>query len=169
MGCACKLPAEKYPETADWGPLFWKILHALAELAGKQSSTILQGDEVRIWIQVLTTLHPTIPCDICRDHYARWIYEHPPATLSILPYMQVGAWIRNYLWELHNTINEGNEKPIFPKEDLAAAYKDVSITASWRALEPVMKRAITLNGITLLPWKKWLGFVRMLQGVYGVT
>lgn len=168
MGCPCRLPAEKYPETADWGPLFWKLLHALAELAGKQRDVVvMQGDEVRAWIQVLTLLQPTIPCDVCRNHYGIWLAAHPPSVLATMPYNQVGPWIRNYLWELHNEINEGNDRPTLPISELSSLYRGVSITATWRALEPVMKSAIALNGISLFPWKKWLGFVRTLQGIYG--
>lgn len=167
MGCPCRLPVEKYPETADWGPLFWKLLHALAELAGKQrDAVVMQGDEVRAWIQVLTLLQQCIPCDVCRNHYAIWLAAHPPSVLATLPYNQIGDWIRNNLWELHNTINEGNDRPTLPKSELGTLYRGVSITVTWRTLEPVMKRAIILNGVSLFPWKKWLAVVRTLEGMY---
>lgn len=169
MGCACKLPVEKYPETADWGPLFWKLLHGLAEFAGKHKDSVLQGDEVRTWIQILTTMKGTIPCDICRDHYAHWLAEHSPTILLKLPYTEIGPWIRLYLFNLHNEINEGNDKPMFSFDDLSGVYKGVDTTLCWKHLEPVLKRAITLNGVTLLSWKKWLVFVRTLQAVYGVV
>lgn len=167
MPCACKLPAEKYPETAEWGPLFWNLLHSLAKLAGNQRDAILQDDETRIWIQVITSLKNTIPCDVCQDHYMRWLTDHLPSALESMPYKDRGNWIRRYWWGLHNEINEGNEKPAMPFEELTEKYKGVGVTEAWKRLEPVIKRAITLNGITLLPWKKWLGFVRMLQGIYG--
>ena len=167
MPCACKVPAETYPENAEWGPLFWKILHGLAARAGRSTDTILRGDEIRIWIQVLTQILYCLPCDVCRDHYGRWLSARPVQVLNDLPYAQTAEWIQRYLFDLHNEINEGNDKPVFAFSDLASAYKGVNITGSWRALEPVMKKAITLNGISLLPWKKWLGYVRMLQGIYG--
>jgi hypothetical protein len=168
MPCACKLPAEKYPETAEWGPLFWNLLHGLAELAGNQKDLNLQTDEMRLWINIITSIQNTIPCDVCRDHYARWLADHPPAALNSMPYALKGPWIRRYWWALHNEINEGNEKPVMGFEELSGRYKGSDITGAWKRLEPVIKRAITLNGITLMPWKKWLGFVRMLQGMYGV-
>lgn len=167
MGCKCRLPADKYPETADWGPLMWKVLHGLAEKAGRQPTTILQQDELRLWIQLIPSLKQTIPCDICSDHYGRWLSEHSPAVLLELPYKDTAGWIQNYFWALHNEINEGNEKPTLPFKELRTLYKDTNLTESWKALEPVIKRAIQLNGVTLLPWRKWLGFVRMLQGLYG--
>ncbi len=167
MPCACKVPAETYPENAEWGPLFWKLLHGLAELAGRQTDTVLQGDEVRTWIQILTQMKPCIPCDVCREHYGRWLADHPVDGLLKMPYKDTRLWIQTYIFNLHNEINEGNDKPIFAFSDLAETYKGVNITATWRALEPVMKKAISLNGISLLPWKKWIGFIRVLQGIYG--
>jgi hypothetical protein len=168
MPCACRVPVEKYPETADWGPLFWRVLHGLAELAGKQKSTLLQADEIRIWIPTLEQIQHTLPCDVCRTHYKQWLADHPPNTLTTLSYDKSGHWIQTYIWSLHNEINEGNGKPIFQFEDIKAAYKGVNITATWKALEPVMKKVIQLNGVSLLSWKKWLGHVRNLQGIYGV-
>ncbi len=168
MGCKCRLPADKYPETADWGPLFWRILHGLAERSGKQVNTIQQEEDVRIWVQLLQTLAPTLPCDVCRAHYTEKLSANPPIALTTMGYSDVGLYLRRWLWSIHNEVNEGNDRALFPFEELTDAYKNVNITETWRALEPVMKRAITLNGITLLPWKKWLGFVRMLQGLYGI-
>lgn len=174
MPCSCRIPAEKYPETADWGPLFWRLLHGLAEHAGSLGSggstamDVLRGDEIRTWILVLTMLQQTLPCDVCTKHYGEWLAEHNPSTLTGLSYGEIGPWIRNYLWSLHNEVNEGNDKPVFPFEALGSTYKGTDITKTWKQLEPVILRAIKLNGLTLFPWKKWLGHVRMLQGIYGV-
>ena len=166
MPCACKAPIETYPENAEWGPLFWKLLHSLAEFSGKQKNTNLQKDEMRLWIHVLDGLKNILPCDICRNHYSEWLAAHPLEVLLTMDYGLTNVWIRNYLWSLHNTINEGNSKPEFPFDQLTLVYKGVDIKGAWKALEPVMKKAITLNGVSLLHWKKWLGHIRMLQGLY---
>jgi hypothetical protein len=84
-----------------------------------------------------------------------------------MPYTEFGYWVRHHLWQLHNIINEGNDKPLFTWEQLALEYKAINITEQWKRLEPVVKKAIQLNGITLIPWRKFLGFVRGLQGMYG--
>jgi len=168
MPCGCKVPIETYPESADWGPLFWKLLHGLAEYAGKQTDINLQKDEVRNWIHLLKYLQGCIPCDICTAHYGRWLAENPIVVLETMQYTQTGPWIQNWIWRLHNEINEGNDKPLFEESALSDTYKNISITSTWRALEPVMRRAMSLNGISLLSWKKWLSYVRMLQGIYGI-
>lgn len=166
MVCGCRVPAEQYPENAEWGPLFWTLLHGLAEYAGKQPP-LLQMDELRLWQNLLKSLQPTIPCDICRGHYAERLATSDVDKLLSISYPTFRDWIRQHLWKLHNEINEGNDRPIFPFEELSVKYKSIDITKMWRQLEPVMKKAISLNGITLIPWRKFLGYVRGLQGLYG--
>lgn len=166
MPCACRAPIETYPENAEWGPLFWKLLHSFAELSGKQVNINLQKDEIRLWINILDGLKLILPCDICRTHYSEWLLNHPIEVLSTMNYSETNYWIRNYLWSLHNTINEGNNKPEIVFEDLSKLYKDVNIRTTWKALEPVMKKVITLNGVSLLNWKKWLSHVRTIEGMY---
>ena len=166
MPCACKAPIETYPENAEWGPLFWKLLHGIAELSGKQMNINLQKDEMRLWIHVLESLKSVLPCDICRSHYSEWLVAHSVEGLLTMDYKLTNVWIRNYLWSLHNTINEGNDKGVIAFEDLVSLYKNIDIKEAWKALEPVMKKAIILNGVSLLQWKKWLGYIRMLQGLY---
>lgn len=167
MVCSCKIPVEKYPETADWGPLFWKLLHSLAERSGAQKDAVLRGDEVRCWIQILVHLEQCIPCDVCRTHYGEWVREHTPSVLLTKPYTEIGPWIRGYLWSLHNRINEGNTRPTFEYSQLSI-YRNVEIKPLWKALEPIMKLAIGLSGVPLRAWLKWLGYVRTVQGIYGV-
>jgi hypothetical protein len=63
-------------------------------------------------------------------------------------------------------VNAGNDRDVFPWESLTETYSDINITETWKALQPVMKKSISLNGITLLPWSRWLGYVRTLQSLY---
>jgi len=166
MVCKCKGPIEDYPQNAEWGPLFWKLLHGLAELCGTQTNINIKSDEVRLWVLVLTQLKITLPCDICRTHYSDWLVDHPPESISKLEYSELQTWIKRYLWTLHNIINIGNNRPEFPWTDLTETYKGINITETWRALQPVMKKVIVLNGVTLLSWTRWLGHVRILQSMY---
>ena len=167
MPCACKKPIENYPENDDWGPLIWTVLHGLAEIFGRQTSPVLQDDEKRLWIALLKGITYMLPCDKCRDHYAIWISTHNVDVILTMPYSEVGEWLRHWVFNLHNEVNVRTSKPLFSYEGLVK-YKGIKITTLWRRLEPVMKLAIQLNGISLLPWKKWLAMVRSLQGIYGV-
>jgi hypothetical protein len=166
MVCSCKIPIETYPENAEWGPLFWKILHGLAEKSGKQTNINIQKDERHNWILLLKQTQYTLPCDICRNHYSEWLVVNSIDILSTIPYPDMNQWIRNWLWTLHNTINQGNNRPVFPFDDLTPTYSGINITNIWKMLQPVMKKAISLNGISLLPWTKWLFYLRVLQSMY---
>jgi hypothetical protein len=166
MGCSCRVPAEKYPENAEWGPLFWILLHSLAERAGKQPDALLQGDEVRLWVKTLNSVADTLPCDVCSRHYKEYLAENPPEAFLTVPYSNFGHTVRMWLWTLHNRINEGNDKPVFPFENLSV-YKDTDLTRGWKALQPVIHKAISLNGVSWFPWRAFLANVRALQGLYG--
>ncbi len=166
MPCACRAPLEQYPENAEWGPLFWRLLHGMAEFAGKQTDILLQGDERREWVKVFNLLKFTLPCDICRNHYTEYLTAHPAEVILDMPYKDLGLWIRTYWWTLHNHINEGNSKPVFPWDSVSTTYKGTDVRKTWKELEPVMKKVIILSGIPLLRWKGWLQQIRILQGLY---
>ena len=165
MSCSCRVPAENYPENAEWGPLFWILLHSLGERAGKQKDTLLQGDEVRLWIKALFAVAETLPCDVCARHFKEYLAENSPEKFTTVPYAEFGTTVRMWLWTLHNRVNEGNDKPIFAFENLSV-YKDTDLTRAWKALDPVIRKAISLNGLSWFPWRAFLGFVRGLQGLY---
>lgn len=168
MPCACQKPVPNYPENVEWGPLMWSIFHALAERAGTQPTPVLQDDERRQWLLLLKFTPDSLPCDKCRIHYTEWVKKRSPDTLKTLPYADMREWIRTWLFDLHNEVNARNQKPLFDYSALKETYKAVNIKETWQRLEPVIKVAIQLNGISLMPWRKWLGSVRSLQGLYGI-
>ena len=168
MPCACKKPVEDYPENITWGPLVWRILHGLAERSGKQTVVSLQNDERRLWLSMLKIMEQMLPCDTCRSHYASWTKTYPYASVSTIPYGTLRDFIRKWLFDLHNDVNSRTGKEAFLFENLEDMYLQIPITASWKQLEPIINVAISLNGISLMPWRKWLGFIRSLQGLYGI-
>ena len=168
MPCACKKPLPNYPENVEWGPIVWKILHGLAEVSGKQTLDTLQSDERRLWVSLLKGVRDMLPCNKCREHYAFWISSNPIDDLASIPYTEFGTRIRTWLHILHNNVNTRLGKSEFLHELLPKTYTRINITESWKRLEPVMRLAIQLNGISLNPWRKWLMSVRSLQGIYGV-
>lgn len=167
MPCNCRVPLEKFPETAAWGPIFWNLLHALAERAGSKIDPLLQVDERRMWISCIKDLKNTLPCDVCQTHYSKWLTSHDVDGLLTIPYNELGPWIRNYFWSLHNEINEENTKPMFAAEDLSKTYGSMKVRPLWKSLEPVMMLAMRHNKVPYLGWLTWLNHVRKLQGLYG--
>ena len=168
MPCACKVPVATYPETADWGPLFWTLLHGLAERSGKQTNEILQGDERRAWIQVIQNLAATLPCEQCRLHFSDYVLTHPVKSWLNLPYVEFGRTVRTWIWAVHNEVNQRLGKSTFPFENLTETYREVKIREIWQRLDPVIQRAILLSGINLFAWRKWTGNIRSIEGVYGI-
>lgn len=165
MPCACKVPVAQYPETAEWGPIAWDILHGLAERAGRQSNTLIQKDEMQHWIQLIESVEKMIPCDVCRGHYKEYLTINPVRILSDMPYSGLRDFVRKWFWSLHNEINEGNDKPLFTYGDLSGRYGSVPIKMRLDQLSAPIQRAMTLNGVRLLHWKAFEREVRTLLGM----
>jgi len=55
MGCKCQNKPVNVPDNVEWGPMFWMLLHGMAEKAGSAPLPGLQGDEKRAWKIILTT------------------------------------------------------------------------------------------------------------------
>jgi hypothetical protein len=162
MPCNCIVDKPTYPQNEEWGPLFWLLLHTLAEKAGKQTNTIMMGDEQRAWPLFLKTLSPVIPCPYCRLHLDHYIQTHP----FDLP-MDYYAWkdyIPLYFYNLHESVNVRLEKPSFPFSSLSTTYNDTSrIKATLAHLEKIQERAIKMGGVSLFYWRAWLKQFNMLR------
>lgn len=162
MPCSCILDKPLYPQNAEWGSLVWMILHTCAEKSGKQTLPFLQNDEGRAWPLVVKTLPAMLPCPFCRDHAISWLQEHPfqlPAEYALWH-----SYIRTWFWNFHENVNARLEKPSFSFEALAKTYAETKlIPGAWIQLEKTEKRAIQMNGVSLLAWQTWQKHVRMLQ------
>ncbi len=169
MPCACQKPEPAYPENDQWGPHLWRILHALAEHAGKpiQRTPAAYADEKRQWVNLMTTLPKMIPCDKCRAHATDY-QAHIPFDLKGVSEDDLNEWIRTYLWEFHEHVNSGIGKPSFPKANLTPTYHSVSVSATLKSLTPFIETAIRLRGLTLFPWQNFTKYVRTLNSIYGL-
>jgi hypothetical protein len=150
MPCACKIPIVQYPETAEWGPLMWDILHGLAEKSGNNTNLLLQADEIRCWTTLLNSVGQTLPCDICSKHYKEYLLANP---ITIPSYSELKTYIKTWLWTLHNEINGGNDKPSFSYSDLTAKYSGIPVKIRLQQLAAPIQRAMMHNGVRLLNWK----------------
>jgi hypothetical protein len=166
MPCACQIPVPKYPETADWGPLLWTILHALAERAGTSPNP---ADEIREWQKLIKLTGEMLPCEHCRAHFARWLAQNPVSALSTIPSNTVRQWIRMWFFNLHNEVNIENGKAVFPLDQLSATYGRVNFQDLLWRLDPVIQKAISLNGVSLFKWTNWTKSFRMLRSLLGLA
>jgi hypothetical protein len=162
MPCNCIVDIPTYPQTEEWGPLLWLILHSYAEKAGKQENLITKTDEQRAWPLVLKDLGPVIPCPYCREHFQQFVRENPfdlPQDYSLWR-----TYIPDYFYRLHESVNTRLGKPSFPKEDLSKTYQDIKqVPPTIARLIVIQQRAIKMGGVSLLAWKEWLKQLGMLR------
>ena len=159
MPCGCTIPIPDYPASAEWGPIVWRILHGLAE---KAQQAALPADEIREWSRLIKSTSEMIPCDICRDHMTRYMRQHP---LPEVHYSLLKTTVKTWFLNLHNEINEGNERPIFPYDGLYERYGKMDLQDLLWQLEPVMKRAVQTNGVGMLKYMSWVKSVKMMRAI----
>jgi hypothetical protein len=164
MPCACQIPVPNYPDTADWGPILWKILHGLAEKAGQG---IIKSDEIREWQKFIKVTGDMLPCDICRGHYATFLKANPSSQLIPLTPIQTNTWIKSFFWNLHNQVNSSRGLAIYPYHDLNI-YARVDFTDLLYQLTPVIKKAITLSGVPYMTWTAWVNSFKMMRSILAV-
>jgi hypothetical protein len=169
MPCACQLPPELYPDSSEWGPPLWTVLHALAERAGRGPFPMYHEDERRSLISLFKAIGKMIPCPSCKDHYDSYLRENPTdKDLKDLPYEDIHTYVKRWFWELHNWVNESYNKPLFDYDQLTPVYGRTNIRQTLKDLDTPMTRAIRVRGANLLAYKEFLRVVSILLSYYGV-
>lgn len=164
MSCKCRNQPINVPPNVEWGPMFWTLLHALAERAGSAPLPGLQGDEMRAWKIILTTLPKALACEDCRTHLTGYIGANP----VVLPdkYSDVQDYIRLYLYNLHESVNVRLGKPSFGFADLTIVYRGHNLKKTFDVLNVIVKRSIMATAVPILSWNNWSSQVRTLMGMY---
>ena len=142
--------------------MLWWILHALAEKGGRQTNSVMIGDEERAWPLLFKTLSAALPCPYCREHLDEYIRSHPFG----LPVDQTTwrVYLSTYVYDLHEAVNARTGKPSFPKEALHTTYKDVrQFKEKLEALQKFLDRAIKMDGVSLLAWRAFLKQLSFLR------
>lgn len=168
MPCPCNLPQEIYPDSSEWGPLLWTLLHGLAEKAGAPTSPMFAEDERRAWIHFFKETSDIIPCHVCKEHFRLYLKEHPVDELKNIPIQSMREWIRDWFWEVHEWVNATLEKPSFPKEGLKEKYAAVNLRTVLKQFEPPMKRAILLSGNQYMKFKEWKSRYMVILSILGL-
>jgi hypothetical protein len=77
-------------------------------------------------------------------------------------------WLTDWFYRFHENVNQRIGKPSFDKALLPQVYGRVSVAETLKQLKAPIELAIRLSGITLMPWQKWVGHVKMLSSFYGL-
>lgn len=92
------------PQNHIWGPNLWMILHSSAERIGNPQHTRLLQEETRLWTGLLNSLQYTLPCPVCKKHYAGYLISNPIVSTN-------REFIRNWIYTLHRDVNSRIGKP----------------------------------------------------------
>lgn len=149
------------PEKHEWGPLYWKLLHGMAEYSGKFQSIILQNDERAYWKKLLTTLEGVLPCKECRQHAHEYILTHP-VQIPDDP-ADVHTYIKMWLYEFHEDVNRRLGKPSFP---YTRRGRETSLLTAFSQLDALLSVAIHPFSFSHLSWKKWANTAKILLNMY---
>ena len=136
------------PSNKDWGPIFWRLLHGLAERLGNQTIDTMASDEAREIVFLLKGVEFVMPCEKCRHHFHEYRTKHPldPFLQRRGPHLRQA--IREWLWKLHEDVNMRNGLPSFPLEELTPMYKHTDIAGTWQSLLPYLQTSLA-NGLIL--------------------
>lgn len=169
MPCACLLPPEIYPDTVEWGPILWSILHGIAERVGRVVTPLYREDERRALINLFKALGKTIPCPSCKEHFDVYLREHPvEQTMKTMPYNDIPLYVKTWFWELHNWVNESYKKPLFHFEDLTPTFQGIPIRQKLKELDIPMRKAIRLRAGQLFGYTDFVRYVTLLLSLYGI-
>lgn len=163
-GCGRK-NTEPRPDISEWGPLLWKLLHALSY---RTTNDISQLRLLKIkWKFLFDTLPLIIPCLDCRDHVIDYIKTNRIHWQSITTIVQLGE-MREWFFNFHNAVNTRLGKSIFPHEDLIPTYSTLDLRATLTDFSSIMKVFVTTMEIPILSWNQWKTNILYLLSIYEV-
>lgn len=132
-----------------WGPLLWKLLHALAEKLGTQKPDILATDEAREMVLILKGVEVIMPCEKCRKHYKEYRVNNPYEQFAQRRGLALKKGVKEWLYLLHEAVNKKNNiDSKIRLEDIESMYKDVKIQDAWAPLNKVLMTSVS-SGLIL--------------------
>jgi len=159
-------------QNSEWGPHLWQILHICAEKCGKQPTQMLHMDEIRAWIHVLRLVEAILPCLLCKKHYHTWLKNNPlQGFLEIKSPLAFYEAARNWVWKLHNTVNEQRGIEAIPFDEAMDLYATKGTKDLHQSLEKLMevldqaKLQRTIDGAFVREWTHRLGLFRRFTRV----
>lgn len=127
-----------------WGSLVWKILHIQSEYLGRQSIQLLQKDELLLINKFLKQIYHILPCLTCKKHYNEYYHRH---NIKEIKYNNIHTFLVKYFFDLHNSINERNNKPLFKEEELVVynSYTRSQYTTIIKQFEQLFKKEYAIH------------------------
>jgi hypothetical protein len=164
MPCNCRVKEPSIPMNEEWGPVMWRVLHGLAEKSGNVNDPVHKIEEVNVWPRLIKVLTQGLPCDECRDHFNIWLKANP----FKLPtnYIQTKEYIKKWLFDLHNNVNERNGKSLFNYTELNDVYSNVPLKLTIDMLNKIVDKSVKAGVVRLLSWSSTIKYMQNLLFIY---
>ena len=149
------------PQNHIWGPALWLILHSSAERIGTTSKYNLPYEETRIWMGLLNSLRYSLPCPLCKKHYASYLLSKPIYSVD-------KASISTWLFQLHTAVNNklGKENPM-TMEQLSEYYsKEFDYNYCYKIIETQMIISLRVNISQRVDVLRTLRYLKELHLLY---
>lgn len=98
-----------------WGPYFWTTMH-IVSLGASATPSKEDQEGIRSFYE---SLQVVIPCPICRQHYKQALKTMPPR-------LQTRAELVEWVYDIHNYINEQLGKPQYSWEAFITNMQNLS-------------------------------------------
>jgi len=149
------------PQTQQWGPALWIILHSSVERMESVYSKRLEHEETRLWSGLLSSLRYSLPCPVCKKHYSDYLQQHPITQIS-------KSFLRVWLFELHQAVNQRNNKHSeITIENLSEVYsKPFHFSHHTSIFQKHMRLALSLNWCTHNDIQRTIRFLEEMRRFY---
>ena len=103
------------PLPSKWGPSLWFVMHTMSFFYPVYP-TVSDISNYKAFYQ---NLAHTIPCQVCREHYSSLLQQYP-----IDDHLHERRTLIEWVWMIHNKVNERLGKDQFPLAQLQAHMED---------------------------------------------
>jgi hypothetical protein len=81
------------------------------------------ADERLAWARLFASLRTTLPCPLCKQHYAEYLRTDPPERVLRIPGPLWAEELRQWLWRFHDAVRVRKEQAKdFPYSSIATTY-----------------------------------------------
>lgn len=159
------------PQNNEWGPALWQILHSLSLKINTiipttsnnyyNPKTYYLNEEKRLWSGLLNTLKNSLPCPLCKKHYADYLIKNP------IDYNNLTN-IKYWLFNLHNNVNSRLNKEVIQIDNLSTIYSNIDLKNCYNIIQIHLKRAINLQWVIREDSLKLLRFLSEMFIFYSI-
>lgn len=113
-----------FPNTKEWGPQLWFILHTFAEQLGKirdSKQKLLEYEEAVHIELLLKNIYKILPCNTCKKHAKEFIIANP-VKWNKMRGEELRNAVREWLWKFHNCATVAAAAAVAVTDEKAAAH-----------------------------------------------